>query len=115
MAHTALKKAGMHSILNTQDVRVRRNLRDMGFVWGSLTAALVFLAVLSVYLWCRLTVVDIGYEISKANSIRDGLIEQNRRLKIEYMKLKSPERIERIASKELNLVHPSNGQIINIR
>lgn len=115
MAHTISRKAGMAGVLTTQDVRVRRNLRDMSFLWGSLAAALMFVAVLFIYLWCRLTVVDIGYEISKANSIRDGLIEQNRRLRIEYMRLKSPERIERIASKELNLVHPSNAQIISIK
>ncbi|MFQ5353804.1 MAG: hypothetical protein ACE5DR_02555 [Thermodesulfobacteriota bacterium] len=70
--------------------------------------------VLFVYIWCRLSVVEMGYEISRANMDRNALVEQNRRLKIEYMRLKSPRRIESIATEELGLVHPVEGQIIRV-
>lgn len=115
MSHTITRKFDIPGVLTGQDVRVRRNLRDMRFLYGALVAVLISVAVLFGYLWSRLTVVNLGYEISKANSVRSSLVEQNRRLKIDFMKLKSPERIERIASAELKLVHPKGEQIIQIK
>ncbi|MBI5237180.1 MAG: cell division protein FtsL [Deltaproteobacteria bacterium] len=117
MSQTIIKKMGIGDagVLTGQDVRVRRNLRDMNFLFLSVLAAFTFALVLFIFLWSRLAVVNIGFEISKANSTRAALIEQNKRLKVEFMKLKSPERIEKIASGELQLVHPTGEQIVNIR
>ncbi len=116
MADTILKRMGLSTgVLTGQDVRVRRNLRDMRFFYtAALTSFAVVIAIFA-FLWSRLTVVNTGYEISRANSVRSALSEQNKRLRIEFMKLKSPERIERIASTELDLVHPTGEQIIKIK
>ena len=114
MAYTASKKAGF-GVLTSQRVKVRRNLRDFSFLYSTVLAVLVFVGVLFLYIWCRLAVTNVGYEISMANHERDVLIEKNKRLKLEFMELKSPERIERIASRELGLVHPSGEQIIRVR
>ncbi len=56
----------------------------------------------------------MGFEISAANADRNALVEQNRRLKIEFLQLKSPRRIESIALQDLGLVHPAPGQIIRV-
>ena len=90
------------------------NPRDMRFIATSLLASLALMGVLFLYIWCRLTVVGMGYEISRANMERNALMEQNRRLKIEFLRLKSPERIERIAGTELGLVHPGERQIVRV-
>jgi len=97
-----------------QRASLGHNPRDMRFIATSLLASLALIAVLSLYIWCRLTVVRMGYDISRANMERSTLMEENRRLKIEYMRLKSPERIERIASTELGLVHPHQHQIVRV-
>ncbi|MFQ5735347.1 MAG: hypothetical protein ACE5GY_00615 [Thermodesulfobacteriota bacterium] len=102
-------------LLIGQDVRVRRDVKDLGFLYLSVASAFVLICVALLFLWCRMTVVNTGYEISKANTARAGLIDRNKRLRLEFMKLKSPERIEKIASSELGLVHPTGGQIVNIR
>ncbi|MBI5586912.1 MAG: cell division protein FtsL [Deltaproteobacteria bacterium] len=117
MSQTITKKMGITGpgVLTAQDVRVRRDLRDMSFLYLSFLTALAMVLIAGAFLWSRLTVVNLGYEISKANTSRSALIEQNKRLKFEFMKLKSPERVERIASDELSLVHPTGEQIINIR
>lgn len=108
------RKQSMPAFLTQQDVRVRRNLRDMSFIYLSVVLVFCFIAVVSVFLWSRLTVVNTGYEISRANSERNMLLEQNKRLRLELHKLKSPERIEKIAAGELQLGHPASGQIIDI-
>ncbi len=102
------------AVLKEQNVRIRRALEDRSFLY---TAALtVFLAalVILVYLWCRLTVVNMGYEISRLNMERKVALEENRRLKIEISRLKSPQRIESIARK-MGLVYPREDQIVRIR
>lgn len=115
MSQTATKKMGVTGVLTGQDVSVRRDLRDLSFLYLSVLGAFILVCVALLFLWSRMAVVNAGYEISKANSVRNGLIEQNKRLKLEFMKLKSPERIEKIASGELGLVHPTGEQIVNIR
>ncbi|MEK7774221.1 MAG: cell division protein FtsL [Deltaproteobacteria bacterium] len=116
--HTVTKKISMNSagVLVGQDVRARRNLKDMSFLYLSvLASACVVAVIVFAFLWSRLMVVNTGYEISRANAERAALIERNKRLRIEFMKLKSPERIEKIASGELDLINPGSGQIITVK
>ncbi len=109
------KKAGFPAVLAGQDIRARRNLKDLSFLYLSILSVFVIACVALAFVWSRMTVVNLGYETSRANSARSGLIEKNKRLKLEFMKLKSPERIEKIASGELGLVHPTGEQIISVK
>jgi len=115
MAISLGRKFNLPNVLSSQDVRARRDPRDMRFFYSTLLAVFVFTAVLFLYIWTRLTVVNTGYDISKANSSRLGLIEKNRRLKIEFVRLKSPERIERIAREDVGLSYPAGEQVIKVR
>jgi len=111
LSHAFTRRMGHGKALRGQRVKARRNPRELRFISSAALVAMVIVSVLFLYIWCRLTVVSMGYEISKANKDRSALLERNRRLKIEYMELKSPQRIERIATKELGLVRPSEGQL----
>lgn len=103
-------------VLTGQEVRPKRDLKDLSFLYISIAGVFTFaVVIIFAFLASRLSVVNLGYEISKANSARSELTEQNKRLRVEYMKLKSPERIEKIASGELGLVHPTGEQIITIK
>lgn len=110
-----MASAAERRMLSSQDVKARRNLKDMGFFYSAVLGVVVFAALASLIVWSRLTVVNLGYEISRADAERETLIERNKRLELEYMALKSPERIERIATKELGLVYPTEARIIRIR
>ncbi len=116
MPQTIVKKVGLSTgVLTGQDVRIRRNPRDMGFLYAAVLSSFAIVAAVFAFLWTRVTVVRTGYEISRANAAEASLVEQNKRLRIEFLKLKSPDRIERIASNELDLVHPTGDQIVNIK
>ncbi len=115
MAYTISKRSRWVGVLGAQDVKLKRDLRDMRFLYTTFLAVFLCVAVLFVYLWSRLMVVNIGYDISRANLERDALVEQNKRLRLKFERLKSPERIEAMASMELDLVHPKKEQIINLR
>ena len=80
-------------------------------IW--ITLMTVFIAELLFYTWCRVQCVGVGYEISEATHNHQELITSQNSLKVELASLKSPERIEKIASK-LGLIIPASGRIIVI-
>ncbi len=68
-----------------------------------------------VYVWSRIQVIQVGYEISDAMKTGRGLVEENKRLRVEVGTLKSYSRIEKIAAEELGMTKPGPGQVIVIR
>jgi cell division protein FtsL len=105
----AAARTGFPRVLKIQHVKSRRDLRDMGFLYISIVFSIIIVAVVFVYLGIRLA------EISELNRSRAALVEKNRRLRVEFEKLKSPQRIERIATEELGLSYPTSEQIIRIK
>lgn len=70
----------------------------------------VFIGQMMIHTWSRMQCVRIGYEISREMENHQKLIEIQNRLKIEIARLRSPERISRIARSKLELVTPSPDQ-----
>lgn len=67
------------------------------------------------YVWSRIQVIQLGYEISIALKEEKKLIETNKRLHLEVATLKSYSRIEKIAVEELGMRKPKPDQVIVIR
>ena len=115
MAHASARKISTAGLLGEQRIRVRRDLRDASFFY----IALMTIAFLSIfvfaYLWSRVTVVQLGYDISKANTERTRLVDMNKRLKLEQMRLKSPSRIKKVATGELGMRYPTKEQVIRLK
>lgn len=115
MSRIAYKRFSATDALHFQRVRARKRTDITHFLFITIVAALVIIAVLSTHLWIRLAVVNLSYEISTLNSQRSSLEDDNRRLRLELLTLKSPKRIERIARDELGLVYPSGKHILYVR
>jgi cell division protein FtsL len=75
----------------------------------------VFIVELFFYTWCRVQNVNLGYAINQENARSRELVTLQNNLKIELERLKSPERISRIAEKHIGLVKPSPEQMVIIR
>ena len=73
----------------------------------------VFMAELLVYTWCRVQYVRTGYEITEATTENQRLMELHRKLKVDEARLRSPERIMRIAQQR-GLVMPDSKQVVVI-
>ena len=67
------------------------------------------------YVWSRIQVIRLGYEISNTLKEERALIEANKRLRLEIATLKSYVRIEKLAVEELRMVKPKPEQVIVIR
>ncbi len=62
---------------------------------------------LLVYVWQRVEFLRVSYEVEALKKERQLLQEQSKQLTVERSFLLSPERIERLARKEIGLVDPS--------
>lgn len=71
----------------------------------------LFMAELLVYSWCRVQYVQTGYELNEAIKEGHHLLALQQELKVEEARLRSPERIRRIAQ-EQGLVVPDPGQVV---
>ena len=74
----------------------------------------LFLGELFFYTWCRVNNVRLGYEVAQETDKQTKLLAYQENLKIELARLKSPERIARIATEQLDLVMPRADQTILI-
>jgi cell division protein FtsL len=81
----------------------------------SLLSLLVLVAVALVYVWSHLYNTQLKYQIAEEMTVRDNLMEENRRLKVEIATLKSPQRIESIARDKLKLQYPEREQVVLIK
>lgn len=92
-----------------KDLKGRR--RMMIILWIGLMVFLM--AELLVYTWCRVQYVRTGYEVTEATKEYQRLMELHRKLQVEEARLKSPERVTRIAQQR-GLVMPDSKQIVVI-
>jgi cell division protein FtsL len=92
--------------------RKRRQIRSLKSIglWGALMA--IFIVELLIYTWCRVQSTQVGYEITRAAEIQQERMTLQNNLKIELARLKSPERIIKIAREHLGLVVPKPEQTI---
>jgi cell division protein FtsB len=69
-----------------------------------------FFAEALFYAWCRVQCVNTGYGIDRETRRHQELMRDRNALKIEWARLKSPERIETIARMRLGLEMPGLKQ-----
>ena len=81
------------------------------------TLVLTFLIVIFLigtslfFVWSRLRVVSLGYQLSQAVKLEKELIEINKKLRIERATLISPERVDFYARQKLGMREPQKDQI----
>jgi len=94
--------------------KTKKNVRStkMVIIWFIIMA--VFIAELLIYTWSRVQCINTGYEISNENNKNRNLVKLQNNLKVELARLKSPERLAKIAKNQLGLKTPGPEQMIII-
>ena len=77
--------------------------------------ALVLMFVALIYVGSHIRMTEIEYQIAAELSTQQQKLEEQKKLKLEYAMLKSPQRIESIASSRLQMAYPDNGQVIVLK
>lgn len=93
--------------------RNHRKKRSTVRIW--IVFMLVFIVELFGYTWCRVQCVETGYKIALEKKNHQRLTALQKDLKIELARLKSPDRIARIAKTQLGLAIPEPKQVVVIR
>jgi cell division protein FtsL len=105
----AIKKDVRNNLIvrEVDDERQRQVWRSLG-IGGFLVIVILFSA------WQHFELLQHGYKIQRMQQQRAAQEEINRHLRLEIETLRSPARIERIATKDLHLVAPGRDQAIVI-
>lgn len=68
-----------------------------------------------IFVWVRIQVIQLGYEVSKLRKETRDLIEQKNLLRSEVEALKSPTRIEAIAREKFGMRLPRGDEIVIVK
>ena len=104
MAETTIKALPK---INGFTLRRPNLLPVLGFIALLLSVSLFFV-------WSRVQVTSLEYEMSQLQSTLRDLRQETSNLRLEAASLRSPERIERVARQELRLRLPSADQVITV-
>ncbi len=115
MAEAISKRIPVSSIGREQEASSRLQGVNRTLVVAALAVALVFFACSLFYVWWHHQIISLGYEISQQSQEEQALLKQNKKLRLELAALKSPNRIESMALKELGFVNPQKEHLIIVR
>jgi len=106
----------MKSILKPQPHTRKKRTPEPGrtippVLKAAVPLAFILLAGILFYVWLQVQMVGLSYEISTAQKQKKELVETNKKLRIQWASLRSPDRIEQIALNQLGLRPPERGQI----
>ena len=105
--------AGRRDIRNNPIVREVDKTRQRE-LWRSAAVGVFLVFVLLFSAWQHFELLQLGYRIEQLQQERARELVINRHLKLEIETLKAPDRIERIATGQLDLVAPGSGEAIVI-
>jgi cell division protein FtsL len=95
--------------------KARRQQRHPKVIVASLGLMFVFIVELLFYTWCRLQCVHVKYAITEQTTNVQQLLALQDNLKIELARLRSPQRIAKIARNQLGLITPTLQQTLVVK
>jgi cell division protein FtsL len=85
-------------------------------VFRFLMICMILLTIVSVFhVWSRFKLIDLNLQISEASRQLKEAEQEQKRLKLEAVSLKTPARIEIIAKSELGMALPTEQQVILVK
>ena len=77
--------------------------------------AIVLMFVALIYIGSHTRMTELEYNVAAEISAKEQMLEEQKRLKLEYAMLKSPQRIESLAKSKLQMSYPESDQIIVLK
>jgi hypothetical protein len=97
---------------NSRLVRVEDPRRELEMQQFGVALGCLFLLVMT-FTWQHFRAIEYGYKIESLKMQCDGLVEQNRLLRLDEASLRDPQRIDSLA-RQLGLQSPQAGQVIRM-
>ena len=97
---------------NVQEARVT----SFGIKYSTfIIVAMVLMFVALIYVGSHTRMTELEYNVAAEISAKRQMLEEQKRLKLEYAMLKSPQRIEGLAKSKLQMSYPESDQIIVLK
>lgn len=77
--------------------------------------AIAVLSLLLLYVWERVDIVRVGYQVERLKSKKVLALREGDELRVKVSTLTAPERIARAATEKLGMGPPHQGQVILVR
>jgi cell division protein FtsL len=77
--------------------------------------AIVLMFVALIYVGSHIHMTELEYGIATELNAKEQKLEEQKKLKLEYAMLKSPQRIESIMRSKLQMSYPDNDQVIVLK
>ncbi len=101
--------------LKKQAAFTKRDLSKFKILFRLLFVGAVVMVLCLFYIWSRVEVLKMGYDIGELQKEQKELKEQSQKLKLEISVLQSPKRIETLATQKLDMVWPSADQVYKVK
>lgn len=82
---------------------------------GGLVVGLMVCSFLIIFVWQRVNVMRVGYDVETLKKEKASLEKTREMLRIEVATLTSPERLERIATTSLGMKVPDECQVVLVK
>ncbi|HEX9860317.1 MAG TPA: cell division protein FtsL [Nitrospirota bacterium] len=82
---------------------------------GGLLFGIMVCSFLVLYVWQRVNVIRVGYEVEELKKEKAELSKSREMLNIEAATLTSPDRVERIATASLGMKVPEECQVVLVK
>jgi cell division protein FtsL len=73
------------------------------------------LCLIFIFVWERVDVVRLGYQIERLKTQKLLLERERDQLQVRFSALTAPERIAKVATEKLGLIPPQQGQVFMVR
>ncbi len=77
--------------------------------------ALAVISLVLLFVWERVDVVRVGYQIERLKSEKAALQRERDELRVKLSGLTAPDRIARVAMGQLGMVRPRQGQVVLVK
>ncbi len=94
---------------NVPDVeKVATQIKYSNFI----VVTLALMAVALFYVWSHIHMTELEYLVAAEMSVKEKLLEEQQKLKVEIATLKAPQRLEALAKERLQMTYPTRDQVI---
>jgi cell division protein FtsL len=77
--------------------------------------SIILMFVALIYVGSHIHMTEMEYKVAAALNAKEQKLEEQKKLKLEYAMLKSPQRIEGIARTRLQMSYPERDQVIILK
>ena len=77
-------------------------------------ALIAGMTLVFVFVWERVDVVRVGYQIERLKAQKILLERERDQLQVKFSSLSAPERIAKVATEKLGLIPPQQGQVLMV-